>query len=135
VSEGPAQGGKVRVDAWLWAVRLCKTRTQAHDACDAGHVRVRGERAKPSTGVGPGDEVVLRGGPRERIVVVRELLSKRVGAPLAAQAYEDRSPAPPPASPTGTGGGGGFGAGLRDRGAGRPTKSERRAIDKLRGRR
>jgi ribosome-associated heat shock protein Hsp15 len=126
--------GKVRVDAWLWAIRLFKTRSQAHDACDAGHVRVRGDRAKPATGVAVGDEVTVRGGERMRIVVVRELLVKRVGAAVAASAYEDHSPPPPPKSTTGIGRTGGFGAGIRDRGTGRPTKADRRAIEKLRGR-
>ncbi|MDR1152590.1 MAG: RNA-binding S4 domain-containing protein [Bifidobacteriaceae bacterium] len=113
---------KVRVDAWLWAIRLFKTRSQAHAACEAGHVQVHGERAKPATGVSIGDEVTVRGGERPRIVVVRELLVKRVGAPIAAAAYEDHSPPPPLRS-----------TGIRDRGAGRPTKADRRAIDKLRG--
>jgi ribosome-associated heat shock protein Hsp15 len=117
---------KVRVDAWLWAIRLFKSRSQAHDACDAGHVRVRGERAKPATLVAVGDEVTVRGGERERIVIVRELLVKRVGAAIAQAAFEDHSPPPPTRAPA---------TALRDRGAGRPTKADRRAIDKLRGRR
>jgi ribosome-associated heat shock protein Hsp15 len=121
--------GKVRVDSWLWAVRLFKSRSLAAAACKAGHVRVDGERAKPATLVGPGDEVHVRGGPRERIVIVTQTLAKRVGAPLAAEAYEDRSPAPPPrdtavAAPFA----------VRDRGAGRPTKADRRQLDRLRGR-
>jgi ribosome-associated heat shock protein Hsp15 len=66
--------------------------------------------------------------------VVRELLVKRVGAPVAAAAYEDHSP-PPPTPATDTGRVGGFGTGIRDRGTGRPTKADRRAIDRLRGRR
>jgi ribosome-associated heat shock protein Hsp15 len=135
VNQGAAESGKVRVDAWLWAIRMFKTRTQAHHACEAGHVRVRGERAKPATAVSVGDEVVVRGGERERIVIVRGLLAKRVGAALAAEAYEDHSPPAPPKDSAGTGRTGGFGVGIRDRGAGRPTKADRRAIDKLRGRR
>jgi ribosome-associated heat shock protein Hsp15 len=67
-------------------------------------------------------------------VVVRELLVKRVGAAVASQAYEDHSPPPPPKTATGAGRIGGFGAGIRDRGAGRPTKADRRAINRLRGR-
>jgi ribosome-associated heat shock protein Hsp15 len=134
VSLGLGEGGRVRVDAWLWAIRLFKTRTQAHDACEAGHVRVRGERAKPSTPVGVGDEVVVRGGPRERIVIVRGLLVKRVGAAAAAEAFEDHSPPPPVRTGSPAGYVGGFGAGIRDRGTGRPTKADRRAIDRLRGR-
>jgi len=115
----------VRVDVWLWAVRLTKSRSVAAAACKAGHVRVNGERAKPATLIAVGDEVVLRGGPRERIVEVRELLVRRVGAPLAAAAILDRSPPPPPP--------GVFDVPRRERGAGRPTKRERRDITRLRG--
>ncbi|MDN4476071.1 RNA-binding S4 domain-containing protein [Demequina sp. SYSU T00192] len=117
----------VRVDAWVWSVRLYKTRSQATAACRAGHVRIDGERAKPAQKVGLGSTVEVRGGERVRIVEVRQLLAKRVGAPVAQAAYLDHSPPPPPkelASPFGK----------RDRGAGRPTKKERREIDRLRGR-
>lgn len=120
--------GKVRVDVWTWSARLYKTRSAAASACRAGHVRVAGERAKPSTPVRVGDEIRARTDAGERIIVVRELLLKRVGAPLAAEAYEDRTPPPPPrlaaAAPVA----------LRERGSGRPTKRERRALDALRGR-
>ena len=68
----------VRADVWVWAVRLAKTRTQATDACKAGHVRVRGERAKPSTPVRVGDTVIVRTHERERIVVATKLVLKRV---------------------------------------------------------
>lgn len=122
------ESGKVRVDVWAWSARLYKTRSAAAAACRAGHVRVAGERAKPSTPVRVGDEIRARNDGGERIVVVRELLTKRVGAPLAAEAYEDRTPPPPPrlaaAAPVA----------LRKRGSGRPTKRERRALDALRGR-
>lgn len=117
----------MRVDAWLWAVRLFKSRSQSTAAVKAGHVRINGERAKPSTAVRVGDRVVVRGGPRERIVVVSRTIAKRVSAPMAAEAMVDQSPPPPPrelAVPIGQ----------RDRGAGRPTKRERREIDRLRGR-
>ncbi len=118
--------GSVRVDAWVWAVRLFKTRSQATAACRAGHVRVNGERAKPAQPVRVGDSVEVRG-DRVRVVEVAGLLAKRVGAPEAQAAYVDHSPPPPPremASPFGR----------RERGAGRPTKKERRPIDRLRGR-
>jgi len=122
------ESGKVRVDVWAWSARLYKTRSAAASACRAGHVRVAGERAKPSTPVRVGDEIRARTDAGERVVVVRELLTKRVGAPLAAEAYEDRTPPPPPrlaaAAPVA----------LRERGTGRPTKRERRALDALRGR-
>jgi len=116
---------RARVDAWTWAVRLFPTRSAAGAACKAGHVRVNGERAKPATMVVPGDEVHVRGGERERIVVVQRTVVKRVGAPVAVACYLDRSPAPPPKEH--------IAAGTRDRGAGRPTKRDRRLIERLRG--
>jgi ribosome-associated heat shock protein Hsp15 len=117
----------VRVDAWIWAVRVTKTRTAATDACKAGHVRVNGERAKPSTPVKPGDEVRVRTTDSERTVTVVSLLSKRVGAPQAQAAYIDLTPPPPPREERPV-------AVVRDRGAGRPTKRDRRDIERLRGR-
>ncbi|MGK5533715.1 RNA-binding S4 domain-containing protein [Streptomyces sp. URMC 129] len=119
--------GAVRVDAWIWAVRLIKTRSLAGAACRGGHVRVNGERVKPAYLVKPGDEVRLRYEGRERIVVVKQLLRKRVGAPVAAEAYVDNSPPPPPREVA-------LAVPVRDRGAGRPTKRDRREIERLRGR-
>ncbi|MFG2295828.1 RNA-binding S4 domain-containing protein [Streptomyces sp. NPDC048603] len=115
-----------RVDAWIWAVRLTKTRSIAAAACRAGHVRVNGDRAKPAQSVKPGDEVRLFHDGRERIVVVRQTLTKRVGAPVAAEAYADNSPPPPTRVEQAA-------TGLRDRGTGRPTKRDRRELDQLRG--
>ncbi|WP_203668833.1 RNA-binding S4 domain-containing protein [Cellulomonas pakistanensis] len=116
-----------RVDRWVWAVRLTKTRAAAATACRAGHVRVNGERAKPATSVKVGDEVRVRGEGPERIVEVAHVLERRVGAEPAARCYIDRTPAPPPPEQVAV-------AAQRDRGAGRPTKRERREIDRLRGR-
>jgi ribosome-associated heat shock protein Hsp15 len=113
----------------MWAVRLFKSRSVAAAACKAGHVRVRGEKAKPSQLVGPGDEVHVRAGVRERIVIVVQPLVKRVGAALATEAYEDQSPPPPPRA-----GGLAIPLAVRERGSGRPTKAERRQLDRLRGR-
>jgi ribosome-associated heat shock protein Hsp15 len=113
-----------RVDRWLWAVRLTKTRPDAAAACRGGHVRVNDRPAKPSTIVSPGDEVRARVGGTTRIVEVVRVIQKRVGAADAATCFIDRTPAPPPDAsvPNGT----------RDRGAGRPTKRERRVLDKWR---
>jgi ribosome-associated heat shock protein Hsp15 len=116
----------VRVDAWIWAVRLTKTRTAATDACKAGHVRVNGERAKASQSVKPGDEVRVRTADTERTVRVVGLLAKRVGAPQAQAAYVDLTPPAPPREEREV-------AAIRDRGAGRPTKRDRREIERLRG--
>lgn len=116
--------GTVRLDSWLWAVRVYKTRSAATTACRAGHVRVNGDRVKAAQGLKIGDEVRIRISGFDRILVVRQLLVKRVGAPLAAVAAEDRTPQREPQAMVA----------VRDRGAGRPTKRERRDIDRLRGR-
>ncbi|MYZ39430.1 MULTISPECIES: RNA-binding S4 domain-containing protein [unclassified Streptomyces] len=119
-------GGTVRVDSWIWSVRLTKTRSQAAAACRAGHVRVNGERVKPAYSVKAGDEIRLRHAGRERIVVVSRTVRKRVGAPVAVECYVDNSPPPPPRELT-------VPVALRDRGTGRPTKRERRDLDRLHG--
>jgi ribosome-associated heat shock protein Hsp15 len=116
----------VRVDSWIWSVRLTKTRSLAATACRAGHVRVNGERVKPAHVLKPGDEVRLRDAGRERIVVVSRLVRKRVGAAVAAECFVDNSPPPPPREETVV-------VAHRDRGAGRPTKRDRREIERLRG--
>lgn len=116
--------GSVRIDSWLWAVRVYKTRSAATTACRAGHIRLNGDKVKAAQPVRVGDEVRIRIAGFDRILIVRQLLVKRVGAPVAALAYDDRTPEREPQAALG----------LRDRGAGRPTKRERRDIDKLRGR-
>ncbi|MFT3798721.1 RNA-binding S4 domain-containing protein [Microbacterium sp.] len=121
MSESPAS---VRIDAWLWAVRVYKTRSAATTACRAGHVRIGGDKAKAAQPVRIGDEVRVRIAGFDRILIVRQLLVKRVGAPLVALAAEDRTPVREPVAQLA----------VRDRGAGRPTKRERRDIDRLRGR-
>ena len=117
----------VRVDAWLWAVRVYKTRSAATSACRAGHVRVNGDRAKAAQSVRIGDQLRVRIAGFDRTLVVRQTISKRVGAPLAAAAMEDLTPPPPSPETVAL-------VPQRDRGAGRPTQRERRDIDKLRGR-
>jgi ribosome-associated heat shock protein Hsp15 len=116
-----------RVDSWIWSVRLARTRPAASGACRAGHVRVNGVRVKPAHAVRPGDEVRLRGEGRERVVVVQQVITKRVSASAAAACYIDNSP-PPPAREEAVP------VAARDRGAGRPTKRDRRSIEKLLGR-
>ncbi len=108
-------------------MRLAKTRSAASSACRAGHVRVNGIRVKPAHPVRAGDEVRLRQDGRERIVVVVRVIAKRAGAPVAAECYIDNSPPPPPREEI-------VPVAARERGAGRPTKRERRNIDKLLGR-
>ncbi len=113
-----------RVDQWLWAVRLYKTRTAATAACRGGHVRVNRAAAKPSTTVKVGDRVEAFV-DRQRVVEVAAIVEKRVGAALAAKCLVDHSPpAPvvrrqPPVF-------------VRAPGSGRPTKRDRRELDRLR---
>lgn len=116
----------VRLDSWIWAVRLFKTRSAAAAACRAGHVRVNGTPAKAGQRIGPDDEIRVRVGGLEKIVVVTRIIGKRVGAGVAAECMIDRSPPPPPKEILAS-------VPRRDRGAGRPTKRERRELDKLRG--
>ncbi|SPL93027.1 Ribosome-associated heat shock protein implicated in the recycling of the 50S subunit (S4 paralog) [[Actinomadura] parvosata subsp. kistnae] len=108
-------------------MRLTRTRSAASDACRGGHVRVNGVRVKPAHAVRVGDEIRLRHEGRERIVVVSRIITKRVGAPVAAECYVDKSPPPPPREETVT-------VAVRARGAGRPTKRERRDLERLLGR-
>jgi ribosome-associated heat shock protein Hsp15 len=113
-----------RVDRWLWAVRLTKTRPDAAEACRGGHVRVNDRPAKPSTMVSPGDTVRAKVGETTRIVEVVRVIQKRVGAADASTCFLDRTP-PPPSVPL-------VPVAVRDRGAGRPTKRDRRMMEKLR---
>lgn len=119
----------VRVDKWLWAVRVYKSRSMANDACSSNRVLVNGETAKPATKVDVGDTVEAR--RKDRTVVYRVVrpLEKRVGAALVPGAVEDLSPPLPTKSTAEE-----AVAGVRERGAGRPTKRDRRRIQDLRGR-
>ncbi|MDH6237250.1 RNA-binding S4 domain-containing protein [Cryobacterium sp. CG_9.6] len=115
-----------RVDSWAWGVRLFKTRSMATAACRAGHVRVNGEKAKAAQSLHIGDEVRVRSDGFDRILMVSRLIVKRVGATVAADCYVDQTPPPPPREEVAL-------VPMRDRGAGRPTKRERRDIEELRG--
>jgi len=116
-----------RVDSWAWAVRMYKTRSQATAAARAGHVRVNGERAKSAQTVKPGDEVRIRANGFDRVLVVSKIIVKRVGPAAASECFIDNTPPPPPREEVAL-------VPMRDRGAGRPTKRERREIEELRGR-
>lgn len=113
-----------RVDVWLWAVRLYKTRSAATAACRGGHVHVNRAAAKASTSVKVGDRVEAFV-ERERIVEVVTLIDKRVGAAVAATCLVDHSPPAPVVRRERP-------IFVRERGAGRPTKRERRELDHLR---
>ena len=117
---------QVRVDQWLWAVRIFKTRTEATGACRGGHVRVNGTPAKAATPVRVGDRVTARSHGWERTLEVVRVVDKRVGAPVAAECLVDHSQPRPSREETPF---------VREAGAGRPTKRDRRQVDHLRGRR
>jgi len=116
-----------RVDRWLWSVRVFKTRTLATTACRSGHVAVNRAVTKPSTPVRVGDVVTIRIDGRDRVLEVIRVIENRVGAPIASECLVDHSP-PAPDRETATTGI------LRDRSTGRPTKKDRRLIDRLRSR-
>jgi ribosome-associated heat shock protein Hsp15 len=117
----------IRADKWLWAARVFKTRSLAAKACDGGKVDINAEAAKPAKLVRAGDrvEVTLPRG-RRRILKVTAIGDRRGSAEIARALYEDLTPPEPPrlrqAPPP-----------FRAPGTGRPTKRERRDIDRLRG--
>ncbi len=114
-----------RVDKWLWAVRLSKTRSAATAACGGGHVRVNGATAKPATPVRVGDRVEARLSGRQRVLEVVRVIDKRVGAAIATECLVDHSPPPPPKDDLAP-------FFFRDPGTGRPTKRDRRRLDRFR---
>lgn len=124
----PEDAAPVRIDVWVWAVRLLKTRSLSAQACKAGHIKLNGVAVKPSQLVTPGDRVRVWADHRERDVEVVSTVRKRVGAAIAQACYIDHSPPPPPKEIL-------LSMPRRDKGAGRPTKKERRDIDRLRGKR
>jgi len=118
----------VRIDKWLWAVRLYKSRSLATEACDAGHVKIGGNSVKPSRERRDGQEITALAGRVRHTVKVLALLDQRVGAKLVGQFLEDLTPPAEYAQaseealqslihfPTGFG---------------RPTKKQRRQLEKL----
>lgn len=107
-------------------MRLFKTRSAAAAACKAGHVKLNDATVKPAQTVAVGDRVRAWVNHREYVYEVTDLVTKRVGAPRARECYIDHSPPPPSKEILAS-------IPRRDRGAGRPTKRERRQLDKLRG--
>ncbi len=120
----------MRVDRWLWSVRLAPSRSAATQACAAGRVQVNDEPTKPARRVRIDDVVSVQRDRRLIVVRVGELIDRRVGAPVAVTCYEDLSPPPPDRDDPSLGGP----VAGRTRGAGRPTKRDRRRIDRWRGR-
>jgi ribosome-associated heat shock protein Hsp15 len=83
------ENGKVRIDKWLWAARFFKTRSLALEAVTGGKVHLNGNRVKAAHGVGVGDELRIRKGPNEFVIVVKELSTRRGPAPIANLLYEE----------------------------------------------
>jgi ribosome-associated heat shock protein Hsp15 len=123
----PTAADETRIDRWLCAVRLVKTRPLATHLCEGGHVLVNGSSAKPSTKVRAGDRVEAFIAERQRVVEVVRPIESRVGAPAAATCYVDHSPPVVPAA--GPGAEPGM---MRIRGEGRPGKRLRRELERLR---
>jgi ribosome-associated heat shock protein Hsp15 len=119
-------GDSLRIDKWLWAARVFKTRSLAATACAGGKVDVNEQSVKPSKLVRPGDLLHVTIGPMRRVLRIIALSERRGPAPEARWLYDDLTPPAPPrirAMPVA----------VRSLGAGRPTKRERRAIARLRG--
>lgn len=121
---------KVRVDKWLWSVRIFKSRTQATSACKTGKVKVNEVVAKPSQAVEVGDHLHVRKNGFHLQFKVKELIKKRVGAPIAVTCYEDLTPEEELNKYNDWYVGKGK-TERRAKGKGRPTKKERRQIDEF----
>ena len=114
----------VRVDKWLWAARMFKTRTLASSACSAGHVKVNGDVVKASKKIRVGDELSALTSGGRKILKVLLIADRRGPASFAQTIYEDNTPEEPRelAPPR------------LERGRGRPTKRDRRALNRIRRR-
>jgi ribosome-associated heat shock protein Hsp15 len=122
-------GREIRLDKFLWAVRLFKTRTAATEACKKGKVLINSVAGKPSRPIAIGDTITLRRMPVIYTYCVVAPLENRVGAKIVGQYIEDLTPEEEKMKLTAAKMPGAFG--IRDRGMGRPTKKERRIIDDL----
>tara|TARA_Y100000782_G_scaffold25284_1_gene27945 strand:+ start:14055 stop:14468 length:414 start_codon:yes stop_codon:yes gene_type:complete len=127
------QAEKLRIDKWLWHARFYKTRSLASKACQSGHIVLNGQSvSKASVTIVVGDRLQFFQGPHLRVVEIMALGQRRGPAPEAQTLYADHSPPRMPrkevASDIRT-----APVAEREAGAGRPTKAERRALDRLRG--
>ena len=119
---------KTRLDKWLWAVRLYKTRSIAAEACDKERVNLNGVFAKPSRNVKLGDHVIIHAGAYKKHVSVIQLTDKRMGAPQVVNYYKDITPAEELEKLLA------FKAAMTTygtHGVGRPTKKDRRDLDEF----
>ena len=123
---------KVRIDKWLWSVRIFKSRTLASDIIKSGKVKVNGTQVKSSGLIVRGDEVIVKKGGFNFTFKVLQIIEKRVGSPIAVTCYKDTTPAEE-LEKYNDWFSGKDGAEMRDRGTGRPTKKDRREIDGFKG--
>lgn len=123
---------KVRIDKWLWSVRIFKSRSLATKACKDGDVLISDQRVKPSQTIETGELIQVKKNGFDMTFRVDKLIEKRVGAPIAVECYKDLTPEEEynkyeswylRSKPVE----------YRERGAGRPTKRERRELDKFKG--
>lgn len=121
---------KMRIDKWLWSVRIFKSRTLAADACKSGKIKLNGKLAKPSANVVPNDQTEVKKNGFNLEFKVVALLKSRVGAALAVNYFEDITPAEE-LNKYKSWFVGKSNSEYRDRGTGRPTKKERREIDEF----
>ncbi len=124
------EGAKTRVDKWLWSVRAYKNRSIATDEIKGGKVKINGSIAKPSTSVKEGDTVQFKKIGFTWTYKVLRVIDKRVSSPIAITCYKDITP-PDELNKYQSWFVGKFGTPIREKGAGRPTKKERREIDEL----
>ncbi|RMG99843.1 MAG: RNA-binding S4 domain-containing protein [Deltaproteobacteria bacterium] len=117
---------EVRLDRWLWAARFFRTRALAQRACAAGHVKVDGATAKPGRRVRPGQRLSILTPGGLRIVEIAAVAERRGPASVARTLYVDHTPPPPEPPP-------GAPPVVHPRGAGRPTKRDRRRLARLKG--
>lgn len=119
---------KLRIDKYLWSIRLFKTRSLATEACKAGRVKLNGQNIKASYVVKVGEVYAIQKGPERKVIQVTGLLERRVDAKTAVQFYQDQTPVEETYAFKSV-----FQAPVlkRDRGTGRPTKKDRREIDDL----
>lgn len=121
---------KLRVDKWLWAIRFYKTRTAATKACEAGKIKRDDDKLKASSKIAVGDTLICRINQIQRTIVIKKLIEKRVGAPIAQECYDDLTPPEDLLIPK-------LKSSFllpnahREKGLGRPTKKERRDIDRF----
>lgn len=120
---------KVRIDKWLWSIRIFKSRTLATDACKGGKVKIGELQVKPSFLLAGGEVVTVKKDGFNFQFKVIQLIEKRVGSPIALTCYEDVTPVEERNKYNAWFMNGTPSAEKRERGAGRPTKRERREID------